>query len=66
MLLNFERKKNFDNSSVMQDKKNFVNIQIFNIIYNIPYLSQKIYKTSLPPNIVNLIKERRKASLKKF
>ncbi|RMZ94084.1 hypothetical protein BpHYR1_024311, partial [Brachionus plicatilis] len=23
------------------------------------YLSQKIYKTSLPPNIVNLIKERR-------
>ncbi|RMZ96555.1 hypothetical protein BpHYR1_032407 [Brachionus plicatilis] len=25
-----------------------------------PYLSQKIYKTSLPPNIVNLIKERRK------
>ncbi|RNA29689.1 hypothetical protein BpHYR1_028910, partial [Brachionus plicatilis] len=27
---------------------------------SIPYLSQKIYKTSLPPNIVNLIKERRK------
>ncbi|RMZ96486.1 hypothetical protein BpHYR1_042546 [Brachionus plicatilis] len=27
---------------------------------SIPYLSKKIYKTSLPPNIVNLIKERRK------
>ncbi|RNA23501.1 hypothetical protein BpHYR1_002999 [Brachionus plicatilis] len=27
---------------------------------NIPYHSQKIYKTCLPPNIVNLIKEPRK------
>ncbi|RNA29171.1 AP-like endonuclease reverse transcriptase, partial [Brachionus plicatilis] len=27
---------------------------------SIPYLSKKIYKTSLPPNIVNFIKERRK------
>ncbi|RNA24803.1 RNA-directed DNA polymerase from transposon X, partial [Brachionus plicatilis] len=27
---------------------------------SIPYLSKKIYKMSLPPNIVNMIKERRK------
>ncbi|RNA20924.1 hypothetical protein BpHYR1_025517 [Brachionus plicatilis] len=28
---------------------------------SIPYLSQKIYKTRLPPNIVNFIKERMKS-----